>query len=213
MCTHVRAHTYVWMCMYVCMYTHTHTHTHTHTVLCLVAKLCLILCNSMDCSPPGSSVYGDSPGKNTGVGCHARLQGIFPTQGSNPGLLHGRCIFTVWATREAQTLFALLDAFDAPFASLGKMKLVFLSWPWEHPQQRSPVPVIWSTVRPGPEDLRVPAAPLEGQEHHRGGPERRGPAGAMGESPDSLSTLRGISLVQFNPLPHTLHGACHTTGS
>ena len=28
-----------------------------------------------------------SPGKNTGAGCHARLQGIFPTQGSNPCLL------------------------------------------------------------------------------------------------------------------------------
>ena len=41
---------------------------------------------SMDCSPPGSSVCGDSPGKNTGVGCHALFQGIFPTQGSNPGL-------------------------------------------------------------------------------------------------------------------------------
>ena len=34
----------------------------------------------MDCSPPGSSVHGDSPGENTGVGCHALLQGIFPTQ-------------------------------------------------------------------------------------------------------------------------------------
>ena len=41
------------------------------------------LCDSMDCSPPGSSVHGDSPGKNTGVGCHALLQGIFPTQGLN----------------------------------------------------------------------------------------------------------------------------------
>ena len=30
----------------------------------------------------------DSPGKNTGVGCHSLLQGIFPTQGLNPGLLH-----------------------------------------------------------------------------------------------------------------------------
>ena len=30
----------------------------------------------------------DSPGKNTGVGCHALLQGIFPAQGSNPGLPH-----------------------------------------------------------------------------------------------------------------------------
>ena len=40
----------------------------------------------MDCSPPGSSAYGDSPGKNTGMGCHALLQGIFTTQGSNLGL-------------------------------------------------------------------------------------------------------------------------------
>ena len=46
----------------------------------------------MDCSPPGSSVHGDSPGKNTGVGCHALLQGIFPTQKSNPGLPHCRWI-------------------------------------------------------------------------------------------------------------------------
>ena len=45
----------------------------------------------MDCSPPGSSVHRDSPDKNTGVSCHA-LQGIFPTQGSNPGLLHCRWI-------------------------------------------------------------------------------------------------------------------------
>ena len=34
----------------------------------------------------------DSPGKNTGVGCHALLQGIFPTQGSNPSLPHCRWI-------------------------------------------------------------------------------------------------------------------------
>ena len=43
-------------------------------------------------SPPGSSLHGDSPGKNTGVGCHALLQGIFPTQRSNPSFLHGRQI-------------------------------------------------------------------------------------------------------------------------
>ena len=30
----------------------------------------------MDYSLPGSYVYGDSPGKNAGVGCHALLQGI-----------------------------------------------------------------------------------------------------------------------------------------
>ena len=44
------------------------------------------------CSAPGSSIHGDSPGKNTGVGCHALLQGIFPNQGSNPGLPHCRQI-------------------------------------------------------------------------------------------------------------------------
>ena len=56
---------------------------------CMRAKslqLCLTLCNPMDCSLPGSSVHGDSPGRNTGVGCHA-LQGIFPTQGLNLHLL------------------------------------------------------------------------------------------------------------------------------
>ena len=46
----------------------------------------------MDCMLPGSSVHGDSPGKNTRVGCHALLQGIFPTQGSNPRLPHCRWI-------------------------------------------------------------------------------------------------------------------------
>ena len=61
-------------------------------VLCLVAQLCPTLFNPIDCSPPGSSVHGDSPGKNSGEGCFFLLQGIFPTQGSNPGLLHCRQI-------------------------------------------------------------------------------------------------------------------------
>ena len=50
----------------------------------LSLQSCLTLCDPMDCSTPGSSVHGDSPGKNTGVGCDALLQGIFPTQGPNP---------------------------------------------------------------------------------------------------------------------------------
>ena len=63
------------------------------TVLqCLVAQSCPALCNPVDCSPPGSSVHRDSPGQNAGVGCHALLQGIFPTPESNPGLLHCRWI-------------------------------------------------------------------------------------------------------------------------
>ena len=44
------------------------------TVLCLVAQSCLTLCDSVDWSPTGSSVHGDFPGKNTGVGFHALLQ-------------------------------------------------------------------------------------------------------------------------------------------
>ena len=60
--------------------------------VCLVTQSCLTLCNPRDCSPPGSSVHGDFPGKNTGAGCHALLQGIFLTQGSNPGIPHYRQI-------------------------------------------------------------------------------------------------------------------------
>ena len=57
-----------------------------------VAQLCLTLSDPMDCSLPGSSVHVDSPGKNIGMDCHALLQGIFPTQGSNRSLLHARQI-------------------------------------------------------------------------------------------------------------------------
>ena len=40
----------------------------------------------------------ESPGKNIGVDCNTLLQGIFLTQGSNPGLLHYRWILYSWAT-------------------------------------------------------------------------------------------------------------------
>ena len=57
-----------------------------------VGKGCPLQCsgleNSIDCSPPDSSIHRDSPGKNTGVGCHALFQGILPTQGLSPVLLH-----------------------------------------------------------------------------------------------------------------------------
>ena len=53
----------------------------------LVAQLCPTLCNPVDCSPPGSPVHGDSPDENTGVGCHALLQGISLTQRGNLCLL------------------------------------------------------------------------------------------------------------------------------
>ena len=51
---------------------------HLERPVCLFLQSCLALCHTMDCSPPGSSGRGDSPGKNTKVSCHALLQGIFP---------------------------------------------------------------------------------------------------------------------------------------
>ena len=51
-------------------------------ILCLVAQSCLTL---LLCP-------WNSPGRNTGVGCHALFHGIFPTQGSNPGIPHCRWI-------------------------------------------------------------------------------------------------------------------------
>ena len=53
---------------------------------CLVAQLCRLFCNHMDCSPPGSSVHRISWAR--GVGCHFLLQEIFPTQELNLHLLH-----------------------------------------------------------------------------------------------------------------------------
>ena len=62
------------------------------------------LCDPVDCSLPGSSVHGKK-GKNTGVGCHALLQGTFLSQGSNLHLLHllnlAGGFFTTTATWEA----------------------------------------------------------------------------------------------------------------
>ena len=50
---------------------------------CCVAqalKLCPALCDSLDCTPPDSSVHGDFSGKNTRVSCHFLLHRIFPDQ-------------------------------------------------------------------------------------------------------------------------------------
>jgi len=72
----------------------------------------------MDCSQPGSSDQRDFPGKNTGMGCHALLQGIFLTQGLNPGLPH------CW-----QILYCMSRQ-GRPLASLVFLKHLMLSSPW-----------------------------------------------------------------------------------
>ena len=74
----------------------------------------------------------DSPGRNTGVGCHALLQGIFPIQGSNWGLLwllHCRQILYLWATWEALISYGWLyilshvQLFATPSTAAGQAPL------------------------------------------------------------------------------------------
>ena len=80
-----------------------------------VVQLCPTLCDLINCHPPGSSIPGDSPGDNTGVGCLFLLQGIFLTYGSNPHLLH--CI------RLKQALLLLFTFFH-----LNYFKEFIFSW-------------------------------------------------------------------------------------
>ena len=64
----------------------------THYVCCAVPS-CSVVSDSLlphGLQPAKFFCPWDSPGKHTGVGCHDLLQGIFPTQESNPGLLHCR---------------------------------------------------------------------------------------------------------------------------
>ena len=61
-------------------------------LLVSVIQSCPTLCDPMDCSPTRLLCPWDSPGKNTGVSSHVLLQGIFLTQGPNPGFLHCRQI-------------------------------------------------------------------------------------------------------------------------
>ena len=67
----------------------------------------------MDCSPPSFSVCRDSPGKNTVVGGHALLQGIFPTQGLNPVLSHCRWILYCLSHQGSPRI---LEWVDHPFS-------------------------------------------------------------------------------------------------
>ena len=77
--------------------------TDIHALPCCAESLSHVrLCTAPWTAAPRLLCPWDSPGKSTGVGCHARLQGIFLTQRSNPGLPHCRWILYIRATREAQ---------------------------------------------------------------------------------------------------------------
>ena len=79
-----------------------HTLPKIENLVVLVTQSCPTLCDPMD--PSRLLCPWDSPGKNTGVGCHFLLQGIFPTQGLNPGLLHFRQILYHLSHQESPRL-------------------------------------------------------------------------------------------------------------
>ena len=90
---------------------------------------------------PGSSVSGNFPSKNTGVGFHFLLQGIFLTQGSKLCLLHWRWILYCWATWEAPKhivvifllvwgIFNLWSGNWDPASFMAKKKSFYRSGPW-----------------------------------------------------------------------------------
>ena len=115
--------------------------------LCLVAQSCPTLCDPMNCRPPDCSVHGDSPGKNTGVGHHALLQGIFPTQGSNPGLAHCRQILHHLSHQGSSGQGGLLSLFYrrrnrvSKCKSLSRVQLFATHGycPWDSPGQNTRV--------------------------------------------------------------------------
>ena len=68
------------------------------------SESCTVVSNSLQ--PHGPYSPWNSPGQNTGVGCFSLLQGIFPTQGLNPGLLHCRWILYQLHHKESPRILA-----------------------------------------------------------------------------------------------------------
>ena len=93
----------------------------------LVAQSCLTLCDPMDCSLPGSSVHGMSPGKNAGVGSPSLLQGIFPIQGLNLSLLYHRQIL-YHLSHQGSPVFSYIHIFFSYFF-LHAVSMLFIFFP------------------------------------------------------------------------------------
>ena len=68
--------------------------------MCCALLSRLVICDPMDYNLPDSSVHGDSPGKNTGVGSPSLLQGIFPTLGSKLASLVAQTVKNLPAVQE-----------------------------------------------------------------------------------------------------------------
>ena len=93
---------YLFSCVSVCVVVYQCVCVYTHAQL---LQLCLTLCDPIDCSLPGSSVHGDSTGKNTRVGCHFLFQGRRNSGLISPALTGG--FFTISTTWEAYKYISL----------------------------------------------------------------------------------------------------------
>ena len=117
-------------------------HSESPMCVCLFTQLCPALCDPVDGSPPGSSVHGDSPDKNTGVRCHVLLLGIFPTQ----VLRITGGFFIIWATSKAQEYWWIAYLFSrGPSQPRNRIKVSFIegrfltSWTTGKPKS----PIVW----------------------------------------------------------------------
>ena len=105
-------------------------------MLCLVTQLCPTLWDPMDCSPPGSSVHGNSPGRNTGVGCMTSFRGS-PQPRDQTQVSHiAGGFFTIWANGEAPYRSSKSRFFNAVYLHMciapcikASHILRFLIWP------------------------------------------------------------------------------------
>ena len=139
----------------------------------------------MDYNPPGSSVYGDSPAKNSGVGHDDPLQGIFPTQGSNQGLQHYSWILYQLSYQRSPRI------------------LVWIACPVS---RRSSRPRDWTRVRPILYQLSYPGSPFLSMPYYKKKKKRKVSKDwredilsfqdtAMSASLEDLSMPRGMSAV------------------
>ena len=90
----------------------TNVGTSIGSVCVLVAQSCLTLCDPHGLEPTRLLCPGNSLGKDTGVGSHSLLQEIFPTQGSNPGLLQCRWILYFLSHQRSPLNFQVLQKFS-----------------------------------------------------------------------------------------------------